>query len=628
MKITSLKKLLSVLLAVFMLAAALPAIAAEENFSDGSLYVSIDSVDVVDGFITISGRYSDNGEGSVVTAILTDSKNKPSYTDGNSILAAELKATDPVDKNPTWRPLEYTITLNVPDRVSTGTYWIHVGSTMTNESKSTSVAFLGYDERAALVSAYNADDATAESLKAVLDRLTMPLAINSIGADGTAYGKLSTYGKLRFAELLLSLGELYKAEQLKEEGIVIEQLGIEDLDNISRKALLLAAIDSSAADEAGYENALNVFKAYAVELLHLNPNSDSSFNKVFNADNFIKAIKAQHPDEFATTDEVEEIIENALILAVLNETSHLAYLDYIKSNNDFFQIDEDELQNASRNTKVAGYYGERIRAELPVYSFDDFAKAWERASKKAEKDYDDSKNGSSSSGGGSSSGSKGGSSSGSGTISQRVVYNPGLIGPDLIGSDPLGKNLTIYDYYDDIYGYEWAFGAIVTLTEEGVISGTGNKKFEPGRTLKREEFMKLLVNAFDLADMRATSSFSDVDEGAWYYMYIASAEQAGITSGRGDGTFGVGDDVTREEMATLVYRAAQKAGLRLTTTGGNVNLPLYSDLDTLSPYAMEAVSALAVNGIMAGETGNLYAPKKGASRAQAALVIYNAKNFK
>ncbi|MCH5186774.1 MAG: S-layer homology domain-containing protein [Oscillospiraceae bacterium] len=596
------------------------------EYTSGSIYVNIDSSSVVGSDITVSGEWSDANDGVVISAIMTKPGVKPSYTDDN-IIAASLAAQNPSGEPVVWRDGTFTSVVTVPDDVPTGEYWIHVGSSATGEYTHEAVSYLSYNDRNELMAVYNSDSANAEKLMEQLDSMSQPLTVNAMDANGSAYGKLSSGGKLRFAELLLSLGESYKEEQL-EEGIVIEELSFENLAKISRKALLLAAIDSSAEDEYGYENALNIFKEYAVELLHLNPNSNSGFTKVFNADNFIKALKAQHPESFSTTEEVEEVIDDALVLAVLNETSHLAYLDYIKSNNDSFQIDEDELQNASRNTKVAGYYGERIRAELPVYSYEDFAAAWERASKKAEKDYDNSKKGSGSSGGsggGSSSGSKGGSS---GTISKQVVYNPGLIGPDLVGRDPLGKNLTIYDYYDDIYGYEWAFGAIVTLTDEGVISGTGNKKFEPGRTLKREEFMKLLVNAFNLADIRATSSFTDVDEDAWYYMYIASAEQAGITSGRGDGTFGIGDDVTREEMATLVYRAAQKAGLHLATTGGNVNMSLYSDLDTLSPYALEAVSMLAVNGIMAGETGNLYAPKKGASRAQAALVIYNAKNFK
>lgn len=636
MKSVSFNKLLSVLLAAFMVLTAIPAMAAdddEDKYPRGSIYIGIDNVNIAGDHLTISGRYSDLNKGLVVSALLSKANEEPSYV-GGTVLAASVAANDPgTDTSTAWRDFIYTINLYVPDSVPTGDYRVTVGTSISDTTASLNFKYLGADDRNALVGVYNSADVTPASLKAQLDALPQPLTVDSLGADGTAYRSLSANGKLRFAKLMLDLGEEFKAgdpESPLPEREPLTSLEFTDLMRFSREALLLSAIDSSYEDRKGYDNALNVFKAYAPELLGIDPETNTNFNKVFNADNFVKAVKAQHRADFNKASEITSVVDSALNFAVLNETSHLAYIDYLKKNVRFFGANNedllDELNHASRNTTVLGYYGEALRENLPVYSFEDFDKAWAKTITTAENRYRNATSSGSSGG----SGGGGGGGGGRGTVSggNHTSADANLVvNPARVRDDPLDKKLLLSEYYSDIDGYEWAFAAILSLTQDGIVSGTGNNKFEPARTLKREEFMKLLVNAFDLADMKATCSFSDVDKDAWYYMYIASAEQAGITSGRGDGTFGIGDDVTREEMATLVYRAAVKAGAKLAPAAGNSNFN-YSDIGSLSPYAVEAVQTLAFNGIMAGETGELYAPKTGASRAQAAVVIYNAKNFK
>ncbi|MDY3928349.1 MAG: S-layer homology domain-containing protein, partial [Clostridia bacterium] len=106
--------------------------------------------------------------------------------------------------------------------------------------------------------------------------------------------------------------------------------------------------------------------------------------------------------------------------------------------------------------------------------------------------------------------------------------------------------------FTDILSVHWAVDSIYYLYEKNYISGKGDKLFAPNDSIKREEFIKILVNVFDLYDENAVCNFTDVDESSWEYPYIASAVAAGVTSGIGDNMFGTGMDITRQDMAVLI----------------------------------------------------------------------------
>ena len=189
----------------------------------------------------------------------------------------------------------------------------------------------------------------------------------------------------------------------------------------------------------------------------------------------------------------------------------------------------------------------------------------------------------------------------------------------------LGKYTVIYTEPDktvtfsDLDSVPWAKEAIETFASMGVVNGMGDGTFRPNNNITRAEFTKILMMAFELIDENAVSSFSDVKEGAWYYKAIASAEKLGIVKGKGDGTFGVNDEILRQDIAVMLYRTAQYLGIDLD---GDVNDITFTDESDISDYAKEAVAAMQKAGIIKGVGDGSFAPKKLATRAEATVMIY------
>ncbi|HHV99353.1 MAG TPA: S-layer homology domain-containing protein [Clostridiaceae bacterium] len=173
--------------------------------------------------------------------------------------------------------------------------------------------------------------------------------------------------------------------------------------------------------------------------------------------------------------------------------------------------------------------------------------------------------------------------------------------------------------FSDISNVKWAKETIEYLAARGIISGPGDGTFRPSDKVTRAEFIKMLMIALELEDEEAECTFSDVKAGAWYYKPIAAAEKLGIVKGKGDGTFGVNDEILRQDMAVMIYRTAQLLGIDL---GDDVNVEPFTDEAEISGYAKEAVTAIQKAGIINGIGDGRFAPKNNATRAEAAVIIY------
>ncbi len=172
--------------------------------------------------------------------------------------------------------------------------------------------------------------------------------------------------------------------------------------------------------------------------------------------------------------------------------------------------------------------------------------------------------------------------------------------------------------YNDLGGVSWAVEAIEFLSENEVVSGRGQGVFDPNNLVTREEFVKMLIAAFADLQEQEQISYSDAAEDMWYYPYLAAAKHAEIAMGKNDGTFGVGESITREDMAVMAVRAAEYAGLSLAAGGGEA----FGDEHEISDYAKDAVGKMQAAKIISGRGGNLFAPKDFATRAEAAKIIY------
>lgn len=173
--------------------------------------------------------------------------------------------------------------------------------------------------------------------------------------------------------------------------------------------------------------------------------------------------------------------------------------------------------------------------------------------------------------------------------------------------------------FDDIAGVEWAREGIISLFKKGIINGTGNRTFEPNRVVKREEFVKMMVNTFDIPKGGTDAAFSDVNKDEWYYDYISAAKAAGIVSGIGEDEFGVGTELTREDMVTMLYRVMKNRGTVLSEIR---NAPEFRDDGDISDYAKEGIEKLYMAGMVDGTEIGLFAPKDMCTRAMTAKLLY------
>lgn len=173
--------------------------------------------------------------------------------------------------------------------------------------------------------------------------------------------------------------------------------------------------------------------------------------------------------------------------------------------------------------------------------------------------------------------------------------------------------------FSDLSEAEWATEAINALNNLGIINGMSDGVFAPQLTVTREQFAKMIVGVMGYTvDENATTSFSDAN-GAWYTPYIAAAVDSGIITGRDNGTFGVGENITRQDMAVIIFRA-------LGLSAGEIHE--FTDSAEISDYAIDAVSALYNMGIISGYTDGSFGPKNNASRAEAAKMLYSVYNAK
>ncbi len=175
------------------------------------------------------------------------------------------------------------------------------------------------------------------------------------------------------------------------------------------------------------------------------------------------------------------------------------------------------------------------------------------------------------------------------------------------------------NYFGDVSTEStWAYGYIEHLASAGIVSGDQNRNFAPKNNVTREEFLKMLMGALNIEATVAGEGFSDVRSGDWFAPYIYTARNLGIVNGMGDGTFGIGQSITREDMAVMASRALAAAGKTLIQT----QQPALVDAVQISEYAQSSVQQLASAGVLCGNEYAAFRPLDNALREEAAKVIY------
>lgn len=212
------------------------------------------------------------------------------------------------------------------------------------------------------------------------------------------------------------------------------------------------------------------------------------------------------------------------------------------------------------------------------------------------------------SGGSGGSGSGGGSSSWSGGSSSSGI-----------SSLPTQNILPQQGVFNDMQNAAWANTAVEYLYSNGIVAGNDDGGFEPARSISREEFVTMIVNAFGLLNENAQCDFNDVPSDNWSYKFVASAAEKGLVMGSGDGAFGAKDSITRQDMAVIIKRVADYAGKSYSEKREYSG---FADSDSISDYAKDAVEYLYKCEILSGFEDGSFGALNTATRAEAAYVIY------
>ena len=172
--------------------------------------------------------------------------------------------------------------------------------------------------------------------------------------------------------------------------------------------------------------------------------------------------------------------------------------------------------------------------------------------------------------------------------------------------------------FSDVTESDWFYDAVTYAYENGLMDGVGAGLFAPNSETTRAQLVTILYRLAGQPAPSGDSGFSDVETGTWYTDAVAWAAQNGIVNGVSDTQFAPGDDITREQLAVILYRYATYQGYDVSQ---RADLSGFVDAGTISTYAQEALSWANAQGLVLGFEDDSLRPQGNASRAQIAAVL-------
>ena len=178
-------------------------------------------------------------------------------------------------------------------------------------------------------------------------------------------------------------------------------------------------------------------------------------------------------------------------------------------------------------------------------------------------------------------------------------------------------------YYDDVRTDDWFYTAVTFVTDRGYFFGVSEDLFAPYMNMNRAMFVTVLgrMEGVDVSKYTGTA-FSDVEAGSYYAPYVAWANENGIVLGRTAEIFDPYADITREEMAAIMYRYCDYLGMDMTIDNEQF-MERYIDRDDISGWAVTYIEWAVGAGLIHGMTPYTINPLDYATRAQVAQVIKN-----
>ncbi|MGN7359772.1 S-layer homology domain-containing protein [Paenibacillus sp. SAF-054] len=172
--------------------------------------------------------------------------------------------------------------------------------------------------------------------------------------------------------------------------------------------------------------------------------------------------------------------------------------------------------------------------------------------------------------------------------------------------------------FGDVKG-SWAQDVVSDMASRWIMQGAGESHFDPAKPISRGEFASALVRALGIAANGKSGSFTDLNDSP-YAGAITQANNFGLISGYGDGTFHPESSITREEAMVIVYRAMKLAGLNINVEDASRTLESFADQGSIAAWAKDAAAAAVQNKLMQGSDGRLH-PAGAITKAETAALL-------
>lgn len=175
--------------------------------------------------------------------------------------------------------------------------------------------------------------------------------------------------------------------------------------------------------------------------------------------------------------------------------------------------------------------------------------------------------------------------------------------------------------FTDVPEGAWYEDAAAYVYKHGLMAGTSATTFAPDVTTSRAMIATILWRMAGSPVVNYAMTYTDVAQGQWYSEAVRWATSEGVVTGYGNGLFGTNDPITREQLATMLWRYAQTEGYDVSI-GEDTNILSYTDVADLSEYAIPAMQWAVGAGIINGTgDGSTLTPQGQATRAQAAVML-------
>ena len=203
------------------------------------------------------------------------------------------------------------------------------------------------------------------------------------------------------------------------------------------------------------------------------------------------------------------------------------------------------------------------------------------------------------------------------TVTVNTAALPEPITPGVDNKKPASKP-EVKLPFTDVSTSDWFYDDVAFVYKNGLFSGTDSRSFSPNASMTRAMLVTVLYRLEGEPTVTGRSSFTDVRSGAYYEKSVIWAAANGIVTGTDSTSFSPDAKVTREQLAAILYRYAQ---YRKLATDASAKLNSFTDADSVSAYASEALGWAVSEGLINGASGKLM-PKGDATRAQVAAILH------